>query len=58
MIYLALTSVVPANAGTHTAECIDKAEWLTPSNIPRPVVMGPRFRGDDGASRDDAWRKP
>ena len=28
-----LCAVVPAKAGTH---------------IPEPVVMGPRFRGDDG----------
>src|SRR5258708_2796766 len=39
--------VVPAKAGTHTAEAIDEAAWSTPSTTPQPVVMVPRVRGDD-----------
>jgi hypothetical protein len=34
----ALYAVVPAKAGTH---------------IPEPVVMGPRFRGDDSVDQAD-----
>jgi hypothetical protein len=34
----ALCAVVPANGGTH---------------IPEPVVMGPRFRGDDSVDQSD-----
>src|ERR1700760_4081670 len=37
-------AVVPANAGTHTAESIDKARRLSSFAKRRPVVMGPRSR--------------
>jgi hypothetical protein len=41
------TNVVPANAGTHTPGPIDVRLELTPNKAQRPVVMGPRVRGDD-----------
>jgi hypothetical protein len=40
-------AVVPAKAGTHTAESIRGAQWSTIFVKPGPVVMGPCFRSDD-----------
>ena len=43
-----MLGVVPAKAGTHTAESIDRLRWQTTFAKPSPVVMGPGFRRDDG----------
>ena len=44
---LADINVVPANAGTHTPRTINVRSQPNPDEVPAPVVMGPRVRGDD-----------
>src|SRR5258707_7963569 len=52
-----LLKVVLANAGTHTPRPLIPEKWETAFVIKPPVVMGPRFRGDDERLRAKTLRR-